>query len=277
MENTIKLTILGSGTPNVFSDREGPSVALQVNKMIYIFDAGRGISRRAFQANISYAKMTHLFLTHLHSDHTVGLPDYIFTTGVLGRTSPFHVFGPKGTQNMIDHIMAAYADDIRIRLTGLEPSAQESYEYHIEEIDAQWVYRDQYIEIRAFPVHHGNWDCFGFSINIHGFHIIISGDTKPCQTLIDYSKDCDILIHEVYSCKGFQEKSPTWQNYHTSMHTSAKELGIIASKVKPKQLVLYHQLYWNGADCDIIADIRENYMGTIISAKDLEQIDLRLK
>ena len=272
MDSKITITILGSGTPNVFAEREGPAVSISVNGKVYLFDAGRGIVRRAFQANIPFDKLNDLFLTHLHSDHTVGITDFIFTAGVAGRFGPFHVHGPLGTQNMIDHIMAAYKDDLRIRIVGLEHAKKETYEYQIDEITNDWIFQDENVKITAFPVHHGDWDCFGYKILIGEKTIIISGDTCPCQSLIDHATKCDVLLHEVYSYKGFQEKTSEWQSYHSMMHTSSNELGKIASLVNPKTLVLYHQLYWNGSDEDIIADIRKNYLGNIISAKDLESI-----
>ncbi|UYP47515.1 Ribonuclease Z [Candidatus Lokiarchaeum ossiferum] len=275
MDSKITITILGSGTPNIFTDREGPAISISVNDKVYVFDAGRGIIRRALQANIPFDKLSNLFLTHLHSDHTVGIPDFIFTAGVIGRTGPFHVYGPLGTQNMIDHIMAAYKDDLRIRIGGLEQANNAIYEYQIEEIAHDWIFQDGNVSITAFSVHHGDWDCFGYKILVGEKSIIISGDTCPCQNLIDQATGCDILIHEVYSYKGFQEKNPKWQSYHSIMHTSSKELGELASIVHPKTLVLYHQLYWTGSDEDIILDIKEKYKGKIISAKDLESITLK--
>ena len=117
-----RVVMLGTGTPNVDPDRSGPAVAIVVDSSTYIVDAGPGIVRRAAAAKIAMPSLRVAFLTHLHSDHTLGLPDLMFSPWVLGRTVPLDVYGPPGTTAMVDHLQAAYAEDIEIRLHGGEPS-----------------------------------------------------------------------------------------------------------------------------------------------------------
>ncbi|MGH9258410.1 MAG: MBL fold metallo-hydrolase, partial [Acidimicrobiales bacterium] len=97
-----RAVLLGSGTPNADPDRSGPAVAIVVNGTAYLVDAGPGVVRRASAAErrgtpeLAVKNLRIVFVTHLHSDHTAGLPDLIFTPWVLGRSPPLEVYGPAG-------------------------------------------------------------------------------------------------------------------------------------------------------------------------------------
>ena len=114
--------LLGTGNPNPLPDRMGPASAVVSGDRVYIVDCGPGVVRRAAQAGIEMRQITRAFITHLHSDHTAGLPDLIFTPAVTGRTEPLELYGPPGLRSMTSYIMKAYAEDMQIRLHGLEPS-----------------------------------------------------------------------------------------------------------------------------------------------------------
>src|SRR3954451_13338879 len=115
-----KVIILGSGTPIPDPSSSGPCVAVVVNGQAYLFDAGPGVVRRAEAAAEKFGipaldatKLTRLFFTHLHSDHTIGYPDVMLTPWVVGRSEPLEVFGPIGTAAMTDHLRQAYDADIK--------------------------------------------------------------------------------------------------------------------------------------------------------------------
>jgi ribonuclease BN (tRNA processing enzyme) len=119
-----KIILLGTGNPNPDPERFGPSMAITVNNSLYLIDCGVGVVRRVVAAGVSVSKITHVFLTHLHSDHTIGYPDVILTPGVIGREGPLEVYGPKGLRDMTNNIMAAYKLDIQERVSGLEPAVK---------------------------------------------------------------------------------------------------------------------------------------------------------
>src|ERR1700682_3703084 len=97
--------LLGTGTPNPEPEHMGPAVAIVSADRVYIVDAGPGVVRRAVQAGIKMPQLTRAFLTHLHSDHTAGLPDLILTPAVTGRLEPFEIYGPPGTRAMAANLL----------------------------------------------------------------------------------------------------------------------------------------------------------------------------
>jgi ribonuclease BN (tRNA processing enzyme) len=271
-----QIVILGTGTPIPDPDRSGPSVAIVVNETPYIVDFGPGVVRRAAAAEkmgikaLAMPKLTRAFVTHLHSDHTVGYPDLIFTPWVLERETPLEVYGPKGLKAMTDHILKAYREDIRIRLDGLEPANETGYKVNAHEIKPGVVYKDQNVTVRAFLVNHGSWrQAFGYRFDTPDRSIVISGDCAPSESVIENCNGCDVLIHEVYSEAGFKTRPPVWQKYHSAFHTSSRQLGHIATKAKPGLLILYHQLFWERSDEELVNEVRQFYEGKVVSGSDL--------
>lgn len=279
-EEPMRLVILGTGTPNADPERSGPAVAIIKNGKSYLVDAGAGIVRRAAAASkkfdipsLAASNLATCFLTHLHSDHTVGLPDLIFSPWVLGRKQPLKIFGPLGTESMSSHLHKAYQEDIDIRLNGLEPANPYGYKTDVTEIEkAGIVLETEAIRVEAFPVLHGSWrQSFGYIFSDSSRKIVISGDTRPSPALIEAAKGADILVHEVYSVAGFSKIPEIWQKYHVSFHTSTYQLAEIAQQANPGLLVLYHQLYWGSTDKDLIKEIREaGYEGKVVSASDMD-------
>jgi ribonuclease BN (tRNA processing enzyme) len=272
-----KVILLGTGNPNPDPMRLGPSLAIIVKESSYIVDFGAGITRRTDKAyydfGIKALKSSRLikgFLTHLHSDHTLGYPDLILTPWIMGRTHPLEIYGPKGTQKMTDNILKAYDFDIKERIDGLEPANHSGYKVQVKEITPGLVYEDENIRVEAFFVNHGTLISFGFRFITPDKRIVISGDTAPFEKSIELYEGCDILIHEVYSSKMFKSLPPEWQKYHSSVHTSSYELGEIASEVKPKLLILYHQLFWGARESELVAEVNKKYDGKVVSGNDLQ-------
>ena len=271
-----QIVLLGTGTPNADPERSGPSVAIVVDGEPYLVDFGPGVVRRAAAAyalgikGLDVKKLTRAFVTHLHSDHTAGYPDLILTPWVLERAVPLQVYGPPGIEAMTTQILAAYHQDVRERLDGLEPANDSGYLVEAYEIQAGLVYRDRCVSVKAFPVEHGSWQAFGFKFTTPDRTIVISGDTAPNAVLVEQARGCDVLIHEVYSVAGLQTRPPDWQRYHAHMHTSAHELAQIASQVQPGLLILYHQLLWDVSEEALLAEMTSCYDGPVISGRDLD-------
>ena len=275
----MRVVILGTGTPNADPERSGPAVAVVAGNQAYLVDAGPGVVRRAAAANAQHdlpglapERLRTVFLSHLHSDHTLGLPDVMLGNWVLDRPFPLDLYGPAGTQGMAEHIVAAWDADLKIRTGGLEPHSEPDYEAVVREIEAGVVFRDDRVTVEAFDVPHAEWpQAFGYKFTDGRRTIVISGDTRPGEALIEACNGCDVLVHEVYSAEAWHRREAVWQAYHARAHTSTIELAEIARRAQPKLLVLYHQLYWGADDADLLREIREaGYTGEVVSASDLD-------
>lgn len=291
IQEEMKIVMLGTGTPNPIPERSGPCVALVIGDSSYLVDAGPGLVRRAEEANrmgigaLEASNLKRLFLTHLHSDHTAGLADLILIPWVLERKEALQVYGPKGTKNMCDHLLRAFEIDIDARMNGLEKANKEGIETLAVELQGEGlVYEDEKVRVEAFLVDHKPFEAYGYKFITRDKTIVISGDTVPSENLVRHAEGCDVLVHEVYSSQGIKRRDEKWYKYHTNVHTSSIDLGKIAAKVNPKKLVLYHQLFMNLPEEDgtrlaehereqqMIYEIRENFQGEVISAKDLDII-----
>ena len=217
------------------------------------------------------------FLTHLHSDHTVGYPDLIFTSWVMGRHEPLAVYGPKGLKAMTEHVLKAWQVDVEVRTNGINRHRSAGCKVNAHEIAPGVVYKDSNVTVTAFPARHEDMvDSFSFRFDTPDRVIVISGDTTPTQALIDHSRGCDILVHEAYSMESYHRASPHWQDYRRRAHTSSVELAEIANTVKPGLLVIYHRSNAGGApgtmDIEdvLIEEIRQAYKGNVVAGHDLD-------
>ena len=272
-----KLVLLGTGTPFADPNKSGPSLAIIVNNISYIVDCGPGVVRRAAQAkelgfpSLEAAQLKTLFITHLHSDHTAGIADIILTPAVLDRNAPINIYGPAGTKKMTHHIMEAYKEDILIRINGLEKGDAIAYKVNTHEIKEGEIYKDSNIIVTAFNVKHGQWEnAFGFVFQTKDKKIVISGDCTYSENLIKYAKGCDILVHEVYSDAGLKKRTQRWQDYHSAFHTSTYQLAAIANQVKPKLLILNHQLTFGTSLQSLLEEVKSKYTGAVVNGADLD-------
>jgi ribonuclease BN (tRNA processing enzyme) len=271
-----RVVMLGTGTPNADPERSGPGVAIVVNENVYLVDAGPGIVRRAASAEkrvpaLKTTALTRVFLTHLHSDHTVGLPDLMFTPWVLEREQPLHVYGPAGTRHMVKAITHAWKEDIHQRTHSLEPANHTGHRTVVTEVREGVVFRDEHVTVTAFRVPHSSWkQAFGYIFQTADRRIVVSGDCTPNPAIVRACNGCDVLIHEVYSADKFPSRPPEWQRYHAQSHTSTRELAMMATQAKPKLLVMYHQLFWGASDEDLVKEIQRGYSGKVVSARDLD-------
>jgi ribonuclease Z len=271
-----KLVLLGTGTPFADPDRSGPSLAIVVNETAYVVDCGPGVVRRAAaiakKNNLPALlpdRLTRLFLTHLHSDHTAGYSDFIFTPAVLDRNQPLQVVGPPGIKRMTKHLLKAYAEDMETRIKGLEMGNEQGYKVEVKEVTTGEVYRDEQLTVEAFEVNHGSWrHALGYRFTTKDKVIVVSGDCTYSESLIAMATGCDILVHEVYSMAGLQKREERWQKYHSTFHTSTEQLASIAQQVKPGLLVLTHQLTFGSSFDSLLTEIGKTYQGKVVNGAD---------
>ena len=225
-----KLVLLGTGTPNACPNASGPASAVIVGDRAYLVDFGPGVVRQASKAYFNGIDalrpdlLCTAFCTHLHTDHTAGYSDLIFTPWV-----------------------EAYSTDIDFRIHGFEKANENGYKVDVTEIENEEnpgiIYQDEYVSVEAFPVSHGTLTCYGYKFVTADRTIVISGDTAPLELVAQKAYGCDILLHEVEYSAGISAREPKWQKYHREVHTLSTDLAWVAKKAQPKLLVTYHRIY----------------------------------
>jgi ribonuclease BN (tRNA processing enzyme) len=244
-----QVVLLGTGTPAIDPDRSGPATAIVVNDTAYLVDMGAGIVRRAKSAvvdkgvtGLDPVKLRHVFVTHLHSDHTVGFPDLLLTPWIFGRRFPLEVYGPTGIKAMSERLLEAYAADFETRTKdralytiGAFP---EGHAVNAHEIHAGVVYKDANVTVTAFATKH-TMESYGYRFDTADRSIVITGDTNPTPATIDACNGCDVLIHEVLTNEWLGRR-PDFRQYASQFHTTTTQLTELAAKAKPGLLILYH-------------------------------------
>jgi ribonuclease BN (tRNA processing enzyme) len=275
--NRTEIILLGTGTPYPDPDSSGPATAVVVDGRVFLFDAGAGVMRRLNAAKLPLSGPEAVFITHLHSDHTLGYADLILTSWIMRRAKPFPVYGPRGLQRMTNHLLAAFTEDIEIRTSGLEHEVPGGYRVKVQEIRAGIVYEKNGVRITAIAVPHGTWkQAFGYRIDTPDRSIVISGDTRPSEALVKAAQGVDVLIHEVYSAAGLKpEDRPggkDWPQYCREFHTSDVELGVLAARIQPKVLILDHTIRFGASDEEMLSVVRRGgYTGRAVVGKDLDR------
>jgi ribonuclease Z len=280
-----QIVMLGTGTPIPDPDRSGPGVAIVVDSVAYLFDAGTGVGRRAAAAGRKGVKafaprtpngqpsprFDRVFLTHLHSDHTLGLADVIFTPWIQGRVAPLDIYGPPGTTRLVNGILDGNAEDIAERTHASGGPSANGWKAVVHEIAEGVVFRDERITVNAFQVPHADWKyAFGYRIQTPDRVIVLSGDARANPAIAQQCRGCDVLIHEVYSDSGFATLPALRQTYHARAHTSATQLGDIATQAHPGLLILYHQLFFGSSEETLLGEVRSRFGGRVVSAHDLD-------
>lgn len=244
-----QVVLLGTGNPPADPDRSGPATAVVVNNTPYLVDFGAGVVRRAKSAVVDKGvaaldpvNLRVVFATHLHSDHTVGYADLILTPWVIGRRVPLEVYGPSGITAMTEHLLEAYRADFETRTKdrGLYTvgAFPEGHKVNAHDIRAGVVYKDANVTVTAFATKHA-MESYGYRFDTPDRSIVISGDTNPTQTTIDACRGCDVLVHEVLTLDWLARR-PDFKDYAAQFHTTTTQLVELATKAKPRLLILYH-------------------------------------
>ena len=271
-----EIVLLGTGTPAPNPDAFGPATAIVSGDRLFLVDAGVGVVRRLSAAKLSVADLTALFITHLHSDHTLGYPDVILTSWITGRAAPLEAHGPPGLRNMTDHILAAWSEDIDVRMHGGE-GRPATYGVDVHEVRPGVIYDRDGVRVTAFAVQHGAWKyAYGYRFDLPDRSIVLSGDTRPSDSLVAAARGCDVLIHEAHVSDGTAPPhapgGEAWAQYMHDFHTSDVELGALAERIRPKLLIVNHTGLLGRAATDLIAGIRRGgFSGRVVIGKDLDR------
>jgi ribonuclease Z len=266
----IRVTLLGTGTPRPLMDRFGPSILVEAGNEKLIFDVGRGAMQRLFQLGVSYADLTGVLLTHLHSDHTVGFPDLCLTGWLFSnRSKPLELWCPAGTRTMAAGLQSAYSFDLDIRVRNDKiPAAGGRLIAH--DISEQVVFDRNGVKVTAFLVDHGIVrPALGYRVDAGGHSVVLSGDTRYSPNLIAHAKGADLLIHEVGAASAQQMSSDAHTRTIMSHHTTPEDAARIFNAVRPKLAVFSHIVLRGVSADDAVRATRLTYAGPLQLGEDL--------
>jgi ribonuclease Z len=270
-----KVTLLGTGTPFPSITRFGPGILVQAGGQNLLFDSGRGVTQRLFQLKIPFGKINHVFLTHLHSDHVVGIPD-LWLSGWLGapwarRKVPFAITGPEGTVNLMKGLEMAYAWDIKTRIEDQNLS-KVAISTAPTDMKEGVVYNEGGVKVSAIKVNHGAKinPAYGYRIDYDGRTVVLSGDTKYTENLVKKAKGADLIVHSVASIAPKLLKKSRIMRAILSHHSKPEDTAKVFNAVKPKMAVYSHIVLYGGQKPDdLMRRARKSYAGPLVVGKDL--------
>jgi ribonuclease Z len=273
----LKVTLLGTGNPRPSVERFGPSILVEAGKETLLFDRGRGATIRLSQAGVPFSSVTALFLTHLHSDHVVGVSDLWLTGWIMGRKAPLRVWGPAGTVAMLNHLEEGYAFDVHVRRDVDEKLDAQGAVLTGKDIDEGVVYESSGVKVTAFLVDHGLVKpALGYRIDYQGHSVVLSGDTRPSDNLVKFARGTDVLVHEVFDADAYHEVNnsltPEQRQRVREHHTTPEEAGKIFTKVAPKLAVYSHIVPPDVPD--VVPHTRKTYAGPLEVGEDLMVIEI---
>ena len=283
MSSNFIVTLLGTGYPTPRIDRFGPCTLVEAGETRLLFDCGRGTMQRIFQIDTNASTFDKLFLTHLHSDHTTGIPDLWITGHLLQRhENPLHVWGPTGTTDMTKYLEKAFKIDLKVRRETVHHHGYvrnpEGLRIISKNIDESFIFEENGVKVIPFRVNHhdlySDEPSLGYRVEYRGKSVVISGDTRFCENLIKYSMGVDLLIHEV-AAGPLGEALPDHYRGPLNHHTLPEECGKVFSIVKPGLAVYTHVIQFQGVSLDEMMDrTRVEYSGPVVFGEDLMQIEV---
>ncbi len=272
---SIRVTLLGTGTPEASPDRFGPATLVEAGEEKLIFDVGRGATIRLAQAEVPLSNIT-VFITHLHSDHTNGLSD-LWTVSYITptfRDKPLEIYGPPGIVDLAGGLEAAYRADLDIRTPeyaelGIDffPSGAA---FNATEISSEGIVLDRGgVKVSAISVEHGAGTAFGYRVDYEGRSVVISGDTNLSRNLMNKARGVDLIIHEVMAVDDELLKGSTLLQGVLKLHTTPEEAGSLFRDVEPKMAVFNHVILAGVSEEMLVTATRETYSGPLRVGRDL--------
>ena len=281
--DNLTVVLLGTGVgPPVNLQQFGTSTLIEAGGERLLFDCGRGATIRLTQVGVSLGSINRLFLTHLHSDHVIQIPDLLLTGWAGGgRRIPLEVWGPEGTRDMMSHLQQAFAFDIHMRRDVDEKAPGDGIKVVSHDIKQGIVFDGQGVKVTAFLVDHSPvTPAFGYRVDYRGHSVVLSGDTRVSENLIRFAQGVDVLVHEVLDAESVRALFPTnpaAANAILAKHTTPEQAGEVFARVRPRLAVYSHA---PNAD-RVITQTRRTYTGPLQGAEDMltieigEKIDVR--
>lgn len=289
---TMLITLGTQGGPLQNKNRSQPANVLIVNGEPYIIDAGNGVARQLAKAGVPLGRVSQIFITHNHDDHNADLGTMMGIAWTLGRSAPITVHAPKGTRDTIEGYLKFFSANRDIRRSDFPNfyKAMPEELFKVQEIEGPGViYNDANVEVEAIENCHFHFPgsiassakSYALRFKTADRTVVFSGDTGPCEAMINFAMGADVLVHEVISLDLYEAVLKTRpfspeqrQNVLRHMqedHSTPDEIGKLAATAKVGMVVLTHLIPGGDNDPDnAYSDgVAGQYSGIIVVAKDL--------
>jgi len=261
----MRVVIIGSGASWPDSERSSPSQVIVVDKQQLLFDCGPGSGINLMRTGINPATISEIFLTHLHIDHSLELASIVFAGYLAGRKQKVDLYGPTGTMKFCKSLfqdLYPSAPEIvrRIHADGWNVTAHE--------VTKGLVCRGEGYSVVSAPVEH-EIPAVAYRIETEEGTVVISGDTRPSNSLIELAKGADLLVHE---CSFPDDMIEIARRTH---HSTASEVGEVADKAGVKKVVLTHLFpQYKGREKELVESVNRKFSGEVLASQDLLEIKL---
>ncbi|MFY3740990.1 MAG: ribonuclease Z [Candidatus Nitrosomirales archaeon] len=298
----LKIIFLGTSSAMPSSKRNLSSVAIVRGNEVLIFDTGEGMQRNFLASGIGTNKKAKIFITHMHSDHVLGLLGLLQTMALQNREMPVQIYGPDVLKDFIESNMKLLSFGLTFPVTftavsegvvveeedyvvkaRLAEHSIKSYSYCLVEHERPGIFYPEKAEKLGVPKG-GLWHKLQYGEQIdfngkviksedvtgpkrRGRRIGISGDTRINDGLVNFFRDCDLLIFD--STYGEDHKDKAAEN----MHSTAKEAATVAAKARVKKLVLTH-FSARYEDVSVLVKEASEIHPDVVAAEDLMVIEI---
>ncbi|UWQ44035.1 MBL fold metallo-hydrolase (plasmid) [Leisingera aquaemixtae] len=238
-EGAMRVTLLGTGGPEFFPDRLGISTLVEANGQMLLFDVGRGTEQRLYESRINPKDITTIFLTHLHNDHYEGLPALWMTPWfLLGRDHGFELWGPEGSQEMVEGLRMMFAHDLEKRVNQFNP--EENLHIEVHPLSDGVVFDRDGVTVTAFPVEHKDGNpSYGFRIDHEGRSVVLSGDTTLNENVTTHGEGADVIVHNVIAFSERLSAMPEMKGVLAKL-TTPEQAAEVFSRTEPELAVYSH-------------------------------------
>lgn len=280
-----RIVLLGTkGGPAIRPGGPSPTSSLvETGGRVIAVDCALGVSRGIVNAGVALKELSHVLVTHLHSDHVLELGGLIHTAWTSGLAAPVKVYGPRGTADVWHGFLASLMVDISTRIVD-EGRPVLADLVSVTEIDEGLVLDEPGLRVEALRVPHPPLaDCFAFRVEMPSGVVVFSGDTAFHPPLARFAQGADLLIHEAMLPEGLESiirrtgNGTRLREHLVASHTFAADVGRIATMAGVKRLALNHMIPADDpefTEAQWRAAVAETYAGELIVGRD--GLDIRL-
>ena len=276
----MKITLLGTGTPVPDALAYGTATLVEAGSRRVLIDCGRGAVIRLSQTGLSVGAIDTVLLSHYHSDHYAGLFDLLMTGGIphgfANRGGPLHVYGPPGIEQLAEGAWLAGQPDRDIRVADSEIDPEHVRLVPHELIEGT-VFDEDGLRIEAILVDHGEFirPAYAFRVEYGGRVFVHSHDTRYNENLIERSRGCDVLVHEVAAASAATLRKHPEVKVAIDHHATPDDVGRVFAEVRPSLALLTHLALLRPAPVPIekvLETIGRRWDGPVVVAEDLMTI-----